>query len=220
MTAPKDEGVPGHRFLRLVEVMATLRRECPWDREQTHESLAPYLLQEAYETLETIEERDFAQLHEELGDVLLQVVFHSVVASERAEDDPARFSVDDVADALQGDRPGSGAVGDGERGLLGHWGTILHVCAPPGFPRGREKSSARTRVQWFRNSGRRTGNPGWEPPIADSRVVACGAWRVVGQRSIPRKRLSDDNTDTPHGPSGRRPRRSCEPERRCGCADT
>ena len=100
MTAPKDEGVPGHRFLRLVEVMATLRRECPWDREQTHESLAPYLLQEAYETLETIEERDFAQLHEELGDVLLQVVFHSVVASERAEDDPARFSVDDVADAV------------------------------------------------------------------------------------------------------------------------
>lgn len=100
MTAPKDEGVPGHRFLRLVEVMATLRRECPWDREQTHESLAPYLLQEAYETLETIEERDFAQLHEELGDVLLQVVFHSVVASERAEDDPARFSVDDVADAI------------------------------------------------------------------------------------------------------------------------
>src|SRR5690625_825401 len=80
--------------------MATLRRECPWDREQTHESLAPYLLQEAYETLETIEERDFAQLHEELGDVLLQVVFHSVVASERAEDDPARFSVDDVADAI------------------------------------------------------------------------------------------------------------------------
>src|SRR5699024_4383792 len=120
--------------------------------------------------------------------------------------------VDDVTDALQGDRPGSGAVGDGERGLLGHWGTILHVCAPPGFPRGREKSSARTRVQWFRTSGRRTGNPGWEPPIADSRVVACGAWRVVGQRSIPRKRLSDDNTDTPHGPSGRRPRRSCEPE--------
>ena len=100
MTAPKDESTPGYRFLRLVEVMDTLRRECPWDREQTHESLAPYLLQEAYETLETIEEGDFAQLREELGDVLLQVVFHSVVASERAEDDPARFSVDDVADAI------------------------------------------------------------------------------------------------------------------------
>src|SRR5699024_6695951 len=83
----------------------------------------------------------------------------------------------------------------------------------PGFPRGRKKSSARTRVQWFRSSGRRTGNPGWEPPIADSRVVACGAWRVVGQRSIPRKRLSDDNTDTPHGPSGRRPRRSTRTHR-------
>lgn len=100
VTAPNDESIPGHRFLRLVEVMDTLRRECPWDREQTHESLAPYLIQEAYETLETIEEGHFTQLHEELGDVLLQVVFHSVVAAERAEGDPARFSVDDVADAI------------------------------------------------------------------------------------------------------------------------
>lgn len=92
--------VPGHRVLRLVEVMDTLRRECPWDREQTHESLAKYLVQEAYETLETIEEGDYATLPEELGDVLLQVVFHSAVAAERPEGDPGRFTVDDVADAI------------------------------------------------------------------------------------------------------------------------
>ncbi|GHD30236.1 MazG family protein [Nocardiopsis kunsanensis] len=92
--------VPGHRVLRLVEVMDTLRRECPWDRGQTHESLAKYLVQEAYETLETIEEGDHAALPEELGDVLLQVVFHSAVAAERPEGDPARFTVDDVADAI------------------------------------------------------------------------------------------------------------------------
>ena len=91
---------PGHRMLRLVEVMDTLRRECPWDRSQTHESLAKYLIQESYETLETIEEGDHSQLREELGDVLLQVVFHAAIGAERPEDDPAHFTVDDVADAI------------------------------------------------------------------------------------------------------------------------
>ncbi|MDE3721771.1 MazG family protein [Nocardiopsis sp. N85] len=90
----------GHRLLRLVEVMDTLRRTCPWDRSQTHESLAKYLIQEAYETLETIEEGDVALLREELGDVLLQVVFHAAIAAERPEGDPERFTVDDVADAI------------------------------------------------------------------------------------------------------------------------
>ncbi|MFD3688218.1 MazG family protein [Nocardiopsis sp. NPDC058631] len=97
MTDPRPTG---HRVLRLVEVMDTLRRECPWDSAQTHESLAKYLIQEAYETLETIEEGDLASLREELGDVLLQVVFHAAVAAERSEGDPARFTVDDVADAI------------------------------------------------------------------------------------------------------------------------
>ncbi|MFE1100592.1 MazG family protein [Nocardiopsis alba] len=90
----------GHRVLRLVEVMETLRRECPWDSSQTHESLAKYLIQESYETLETIEEGDHALLREELGDVLLQVVFHAAIGAERPEGDPARFTVDDVADAI------------------------------------------------------------------------------------------------------------------------
>lgn len=95
-----DVRAPGHRVLRLVEVMETLRRECPWDGSQTHESLAKYLIQESYETLETIEEGDHALLREELGDVLLQVVFHAVIGAERSEGDPARFTVDDVADAI------------------------------------------------------------------------------------------------------------------------
>ncbi|WP_369974524.1 MazG family protein [Nocardiopsis sp. FIRDI 009] len=98
---PRDpRAVPGHRLPRLVEVMATLRRECPWDRGQTHESLAKYLIQEAYETLEIIEEGDPSLLPEELGDVLLQVVFHAAIAAERPEEDPAHFTVDDVADAI------------------------------------------------------------------------------------------------------------------------
>nr|WP_242677468.1 MazG family protein [Streptomonospora litoralis] len=74
--------------------MDVLRRECPWDAAQTHSSLAKYLIEEAYETLETIEQGDLATLREELGDVLLQVVFHARVAEERGADG---FTVDDVA---------------------------------------------------------------------------------------------------------------------------
>ncbi|KMM46039.1 hypothetical protein CWIS_07360, partial [Cellulomonas sp. A375-1] len=70
---------------------------CPWDAEQTHASLAPYALEEAYELVEAIEHDDRAGLREELGDLLLQVVFHARVAREHA-DDP--FDVQDVAGDL------------------------------------------------------------------------------------------------------------------------
>ena len=86
--------LPGARLLDLVEVMDRLRAECPWDREQTHRSLAPYLLEESYETLEAIEVGDPVHLREELGDLLLQVFFHARVAAEADEDG---FTVDDVA---------------------------------------------------------------------------------------------------------------------------
>jgi XTP/dITP diphosphohydrolase len=87
--------LPGARLLDLVTVMDTLRKECPWDKQQTHESLVPYLLEECYEVLDTIETGDLVALREELGDVLMQVAFHSVVAAERADD--TRFTIDDVA---------------------------------------------------------------------------------------------------------------------------
>lgn len=85
------------RFSKLIDLMATLRAPngCPWDRKQTHESLKPYLLEEAYEVLETIDHRDNAKLKEELGDVLLQVIFHSQIASESGT-----FTIDDVVDHL------------------------------------------------------------------------------------------------------------------------
>ena len=70
-------------FGELVEVMARLRRECPWDRKQTHRSIRPYLIEEAYEVAEAIEEEDDRALKEELGDLLLQVVFHAKIAEER-----------------------------------------------------------------------------------------------------------------------------------------
>ncbi|MEV4106946.1 MazG family protein [Nonomuraea sp. NPDC049695] len=86
---PGSYDLPGARVLDLVAVMDRLRTECPWDRKQTHESLVPYLLEEAYEVLETIEHGDYAALREELGDLLLQVVFHARVAEA--------FDMDDVA---------------------------------------------------------------------------------------------------------------------------
>ncbi len=89
--------VPGARLLDLVTVMDELRRNCPWDKEQTHESLAKYLLEETYETLEAIESGDYTHLREELGDLLLQVYFHARIAAEDPDD---AFTIDDVAGGI------------------------------------------------------------------------------------------------------------------------
>ncbi len=89
---------PGSRLLDVVAVMDRLRSPggCPWDAQQTHQSLAPYLIEEAYELLEAIEDASRADLREELGDVLLQVAFHARLAQEH--DEP--WSIDDVAGDL------------------------------------------------------------------------------------------------------------------------
>lgn len=86
----------GSELARLVAVMDRLRSPggCPWDAEQTHDSLATYLLEETYETLEAIDSGDREHLREELGDLLLQVVFHARVAAEHPD---APFTIDDVA---------------------------------------------------------------------------------------------------------------------------
>ncbi|MDE2573045.1 MAG: nucleoside triphosphate pyrophosphohydrolase [bacterium] len=80
---------------QLVEIMARLRRSCPWDREQTHRTLLPYLIEETYEVVDAVEGEDDHSLVEELGDLLLQIVFHAQLATERG-----KFSVADVIDAL------------------------------------------------------------------------------------------------------------------------
>ncbi|MDX6284928.1 MAG: hypothetical protein QOG53_413 [Frankiales bacterium] len=86
----------GASLLDLVAVQDRLRSPggCPWDAEQTHASLVPYLIEEAYEALEAIETGDSAHLREELGDLLLQIVFHARIAEEDATDP---WSIDDVA---------------------------------------------------------------------------------------------------------------------------
>lgn len=99
MTADHDPARPppsGAPLVALIEVMDVLRRRCPWDRAQTHASLAPYLLEETYETLAALDDGDAAAIADELGDVLLQVYFHSRVASERVDG----FTIDDVASGL------------------------------------------------------------------------------------------------------------------------
>jgi MazG family protein len=90
--------LPGAHLLDLVATMDRLRVDCPWDARQTHESLAPHLLEEPYEALEALESGDEQALCEELGDVLLQVVFHARVAAERG--DGTSFTIDDVADGI------------------------------------------------------------------------------------------------------------------------
>ena len=89
----------GSELLRLVEVMDRLRSPggCAWDAEQTHESLIKYLLEESYEFIDAIESDDRAGMREELGDVLLQVYFHSRIAQDHPTDP---FSIDDVAGAI------------------------------------------------------------------------------------------------------------------------
>ena len=87
----------GERFERAVSIMARLRGEggCPWDREQTFDSIKPYTVEETYEVLEAIDNRDWEELPGELGDLLLQVLFYSQMAREQET-----FSIDDVLDRL------------------------------------------------------------------------------------------------------------------------
>lgn len=87
----------GEKFERAVSIMARLRAPggCPWDREQTFDTIKPYTVEETYEVLEAIDERDFSALAGELGDLLLQVLFYAQMASEEKH-----FSIDEVLDRL------------------------------------------------------------------------------------------------------------------------
>src|SRR4026209_2465401 len=86
-------GTPGSEFQRLVDIMARLRGPdgCPWDREQTPQSLRGCLLEETYEVLDALDRDDVADLRDELGDLLLQIVMQAAMASEAD-----RFTLDDV----------------------------------------------------------------------------------------------------------------------------
>lgn len=85
----------GEKFQKLVDVMKKLRTECPWDQEQTHDSIKAATLEETHELIEAIDDKDFDEMKGELGDVLLHIVFHSEIASETNQ-----FNIDDVIDGI------------------------------------------------------------------------------------------------------------------------
>jgi MazG family protein len=87
---------PDREFSSLVRIMQILRKECPWDREQTHESLKDLMVEEVYEAIDAIDRKDFDDLRKELGDILLHVVFHAEMGSEHA-----RFDIGDVIYGIQ-----------------------------------------------------------------------------------------------------------------------
>jgi len=88
-------GLPEERYTRLKALMERLRADCPWDREQTFDTIAPYTIEEAYEVKDAIDRSDMSELKSELGDLLFQVLFHSKLASEAGA-----FDLDDVVDTL------------------------------------------------------------------------------------------------------------------------
>lgn len=124
---------------RLAGIMARLRGEegCPWDREQTHQSLRPYLLEEAYEVLDALDQGDADKLREELGDLLLQVVFHAQIAAEAGSFDLALVART-IADKLVRRHPHvfGGLAVDGVAGVLANWEKI----------KGQEYAGERTSV--------------------------------------------------------------------------
>ena len=86
----------GDKFNEFVEIVKRLRKECPWDREQTNDSIKAATIEEAYEVVEAIEKKNYNELKNELGDLLLHVVFHTIIASESNE-----FTIDDVIDSIR-----------------------------------------------------------------------------------------------------------------------
>lgn len=95
--APTKNHQAAEKFENLIKIMTRLRGKngCPWDREQSHQSLRQYLLEETYEVLETLDEKNYDGLKEELGDLLLQIVFHAQIAS-----DEKRFDISEVIDII------------------------------------------------------------------------------------------------------------------------
>lgn len=93
---PNHQATPDRSFSSLLDIMHLLRKECPWDRKQTHASIRDLMIEEIYEAIEAIDKQDYEELKKELGDILLHVVFHAEMAQESQ-----RFDIGDVIYALQ-----------------------------------------------------------------------------------------------------------------------
>jgi len=169
--------MPQPQLQRLVEVMHALRRECPWDAEQTHASLVGYLVEETLEVVEAIEDGDDPALVEELGDLLLQVVFHAEIAAEQH-----RFTMEDVArgiaDKLVARHPYVFADEPVPDDLLASWEQRKRVekgrtSALDGIP---HRMSALTRA------GKVIGRTGWHGTDTDALLTDPG--EDIGRRIL------------------------------------
>ncbi len=152
-------GLPTEHWSRLKGLMDRLRTDCPWDRAQTHQTIAPYTIEEAYEVKEAIDREDMAELKNELGDLLFQVLFQSRIASESGH-----FDLDDVADGLvekmvrrhphvfgDAEKPDWDAIKAAERGHSANARTLDGVAlALPALMRAQklQKRAARVGFDW------------------------------------------------------------------------
>ena len=174
-------------YADFVAIVRQLRRDCPWDRRQTHESVKHLLIEEAYETVEAIDEEDWDELKRELGDLLLHVVFHSVIAEQRGT-----FTLQDVIDAetdkLVRRHPhvfGDVDVAD-EREVLANWEQIkmqegeTKKSALDGVPRHLPSLLRALRVQ------EKAAGVGFDFPERD------GAWDKVEEEIHEFRRTVDD----------------------------
>ena len=152
-------------FARLVRIMDTLRSRhgCPWDRKQTHQSLRPFLLEETYEALEAIDRSDWKALPGELGDVLLQCVFHAQLAAERG-----RFEIADAVDAIV-------------TKLIRRHPHVFTTSGRPLGPRHASRKAIRTpaavKEQWARIKAREAG--GKKKHAASANRVLAGVPRAL-----------------------------------------
>jgi MazG family protein len=151
----------GERFERAVQIMARLREPggCPWDREQTFDTIKPYTLEETYEVLEAIENRDWPELTGELGDLLLQVLFYSQMAREEGH-----FSVDDVLDRL------ANKLIDRHPHVFGD----VKADTPAEVLRNWEALKAEEKKKRLAADGEKPGQDSNSPQSADSRSVLAG----------------------------------------------
>lgn len=194
---PGSYDLPGARLLDLVQVMDRIRRACPWTSQKTHRGLAKYAIEEAYELVEAIEDGDRDELREELGDVLLQVVFHARIAEEDAEEP---FAIDDVAGGLVeklihrhphvfGDE-----TAETPEDVHAHWLRTKAIekqrtsvtegvpSASPAWPSPRSSRAASVRRAWTSPSRRET------PPATPS-ATSCSPSPYAPRRTAPTRRL-------------------------------
>jgi len=161
----------GDKFERLIEIMRRLRAECPWDCRQTHDSLRQYLLEEAHEALHALDAGDYDELRDELGDLMLQIVFHGAIAEEEG-----RFTAEDVVERIN------------EKLVRRH----PHVFADADADSPRQVEVRWERIKRAEKEGRsRLGDVPRELPALQKAYRVLGKMRGAGADPLPEDEAAD-----------------------------